>query len=131
MKPLTFTIVKAGWKRQKAGNQLNPGRVILFKFHNRRYVAPISAGDSDSVYAWRDGKEIIVLSMNERLGYVGIETFTVEGTTFSDYSPGRYEANHVDDHFLQSDEEVRETLGPRGLELSPSTIVRRLMSVAY
>ncbi len=128
MNPLDFTIVKASWKRQKAASQLNPGRVILFKFHNRRYVAPISAGGSDSVYAWRDGKEVTVLSMNERLGYVGIETFTLEGATFSDFSPGRYEAKHVDELFLQSDEEVRETLGPRGLELSPATIVRRLLA---
>ncbi len=73
----------------------------------------ISAGHSDNVDVFVDNGEYVILSTNNGLGYCGVEIFDNAG-------------ERVADIFAQDDCVMADLLGPRGLDLAPITIAKRL-----
>jgi len=53
----------------------SPCLVITFKDKSGSHTHKLSAGYSDDIDVYREGKEIFVLSRNHRLDYVGLEVF--------------------------------------------------------
>lgn len=95
-----------------AAGRVNPGLEITFRLGRVRYKYKISAGNADYIHIYREGSQIFVLSVNDRLGYVGLEVFA-----------GNDSAGDI---FLQGDQ-VQETLGRNNL--SPPTMIRRLLDI--
>jgi len=89
-----------------------PTQQITYRDKTGSYTVNISAGSSDSVDVFREGGVTYVLSINRSIGYVGVQAFK-EGQDYGDV-------------FLQNDWEIREALGPRGLDLQDVTIARKL-----
>ena len=93
-----------------AAGRVNPGLEITFRRGRVAYKHKISAGNADDIHVYREGDQIFVLSVNDRLDYVGLEVFAGD--------------DRVGDIFLQGDQ-VKETLGRS--DLLPSTMIRRLL----
>lgn len=131
MRPMDFDLYSESAVRQKAGKRVNPGFVIRFSMKGRKFVAEISAGSNDLVSVYREDTQVIVLSLNASLGYAGIQILKTEGAQQSVFAKDCLEAIDTDEGvFFQSEETVREVLGPKGLDLSEATIVRRLFDCA-
>ena len=116
MRSVDFTLEHENWEEQRDARRCNPALVLLFRDRTGNHRATISAGDSDYVHCFREGSLTYVLSINPGLGYAGLEVF--EG------------AQQVGNTFLQVDYEIAEILGPRGLDLEPITIAKRLADYA-
>lgn len=93
-----------------AAGRVNPGLEITFRIGRVRYMHKISTGNADDIHVYREGDQVFVLSINNGLGYVGLEVFAGD--------------DRVGDIFLQGDQ-VQETLGRS--DLSPPTMIRRLL----
>lgn len=89
-----------------------PTQQVTYRDRTGTHTVNISAGSSDDVGVFREGDETFVLSVNRRIGYVGLQAFK-GGQDYGDV-------------FLQNDWEIREALGPRGLDLQDVTIARKL-----
>lgn len=96
-----------------------------------------SFGQDDDVYVYRlSNREFGVLSLNPRYDYAGWSVYRLgsddvarrrdfeSGEEFDVYAP-------VGEMFLQHDYQIEQTLGPRGLDLAPATIARRLDEYVY
>lgn len=93
-----------------AAGRFNPSLKITFVDRSGRHTHNLASGYGDDIHVYRNADLTCVLSVNERLGYVGMEVFKGDDA--------------VGDVFLQGDQ-VTETLGK--LELAPFTMIRRLM----
>jgi hypothetical protein len=93
-----------------AAGRFNPSLEITFRLGRVAYKHKISAGNADYIHVYREGSHIFVLSINNGLGYVGLEVFAG--------------GDPAGDIFLQGDQ-VKETLGRS--DLSPPTMIRRLL----
>jgi hypothetical protein len=87
----------------------NPALEITFLDRTGSHTHTLSAGHSDDLHVYREDAETYVLSINESLGYVGLQVFTG--------------ADSAGDIFLQ-DGQVEEILDH--LSFAPFTIIRRL-----
>lgn len=96
----------------KAGHY-GPTRTLSYRIGREKFSVEINAGSSDSVYPYRDGDTLLLVTINRRYGYAGLEAF-LGGVK-------------VGDTFLQNDWEIREILGKKGVDLEPCTIIRRLI----
>ena len=94
-----------------AAGRFNPSLEIVFQDRCGIHRHKLSAGYSDNLHVYREGSLTCVLSVNNRMGYVGMEVFD-----------GNQPAGDI---FLQGNQ-VLESLGRN--DLSPFTIIRRLMS---
>lgn len=120
-------ILRESLERQRDGQRVNPASVAKLHYRQRVYMLPLSSGESDSVYFFRNGREVRVLSINERYGYCGMQVYELNDTESPYYrNAKRYEADQVAEFFSQSEDEMRELVGPRGLDYSPTTLVARL-----
>lgn len=120
MRSIPFKTEQETYEEQRQAGRYNPGLVLIYTDTNRRKQrVPLSAGYEDYIYVYREGEEIFALSLNHRLGYVGLEVFSGDP------------AEHVGEIFLQNDWEIEDVLGRKGLDLSPPTIVRRLAQYLY
>jgi hypothetical protein len=117
MRRVGYSVEKETYEEQSDAGRHNPGLVLLFRDKTGRHRVPISAGYRDEIDVYRQGDETYVLTKNRGLDYVGLEIFR------GDESAG--------DIFLQVDYEITDTLGPRGLDLSDPTIIRRLSEYIY
>lgn len=124
MRTIEAKICLESWDRADAAGRVNQGSVALLNYKRRPFVVPLSAGDSDSVYLFRERSTLVVLSINERFGYCGAQLFDLDAFTPDAITPKRFAPAEVGDVFLQDN--VEDTLGPRGLDLTPATIARRL-----
>lgn len=61
-------------EEQSAPGQLSPGLEIV---HQEQTYAT-SAGVRDDIIVYQDGKYLLVLSMNRRLDYLGMEVFDIK-----------------------------------------------------
>jgi hypothetical protein len=93
-----------------AAGRVNPGLEITFRLGRVAYKHKISAGNADDIHVYREGSQVFVLSVNDGLGYVGLEAFSGD--------------DRSGDIFLQGGQ-VKETLGRS--DLSPPTMIRRLL----
>jgi len=89
----------------------SPCLVITFQDKSGSHTHKLSAGYSDDIDVYRDGKETFVLSRNPRLDYVGLEIFE-----------GPEKQGSV---FLQG-HQVKEVLGTG--KLSPLNAIKRLVA---
>ena len=105
-----YRITKESKDEMIAAGRFNPSLEIIFRDRHDTHRHKLSAGYADDIHVYREAGLTCVLSINNSLGYIGMETF--EGS------------QPVGDIFLQGDQVV-ETLGRS--DLSPFTIIRRLM----
>lgn len=114
MRRIKVSFGRESFAEQCAAGRYNPARTV--EAGKVRFA--ISAGAGDSVEVFKEDGRFCVVTLNWRLGYVGLEIFDSSGA-------------RVGDVFLQSDEQVAESLGPGGLDLRASTIARRLAEYVY
>jgi len=105
------SISKESTNEMIAAGRFNPSLEIVFRDRCGIHRHKLSAGYSDDLHIYREGSLTCVLSINNRMGYIGMEVFD-----------GSQPAGDV---FLQGDQ-ILETIGRN--DLSPFTIIRRLMS---
>ena len=130
------------WRKRWPKGNWNPHKNIVLrgvkltpKAKPRDFELETPSGSQDDVWVFRDGKLIYVLSLNRAVGYVGLaqydlrwEPTTIRGFGTFERGTDEYPSIHTDNEvFTQSWEHIEEALGPRGLDLQPRTIVRRLM----
>lgn len=111
------------WRRSResAESQLAAGRynpALVAELRNGRKLL-LSAGGDDSIDIFRCGDELLVLTINERYGYCGLEVFLPAA------NPTEYQAADRD-LFLQSDDDIEAYLGRRGLDYSPLHVAKVL-----
>jgi hypothetical protein len=103
---------------RREGGRYNPASVALWDENCGRFACRhrliLSAGDSDSLEFYREGNEVIALSLNTRLGYCGIQVY--------DETMGE----QIGELFVQTDYEIADILGRKGVDLAPMTIAKRL-----
>lgn len=126
MRSFNLTIKRESYARQSARNRCHPASVGLFRYRRRVYVVELGAGDNDSIYAFREGETVYVVTVNHVLPYCGLEAFDLSRFAPDDISPNRLSPKQVGNVFLQESEQVEESLGPKGVDLAPHTIARRL-----
>jgi len=105
-----YSITKESIDEMIAAGRFNPSLEIVFRDRCGIHRHKLSAGYSDNLHVYREGSLTCILSVNNRLGYIGMEVF--DGN------------QPFGDIFLQGDQ-VFEILKRNGL--SPFTIIRRLM----
>ena len=59
---------------------IEPCLEIVFRDWRENHTHKISAGHSDVIHVYREGNETFVLSVNEPLGYAGLEVFDGDDT---------------------------------------------------
>jgi hypothetical protein len=107
-----YRIFKETTEEMIAGGRFNPCLKITFVDRSGRHTHNLGSGYADDIHTYRNADLTCVLSVNERLGYVGLEIFNGETA--------------VGDVFLQEDQ-VAEALGK--IDLAPFTIIRKLMEL--
>ena len=90
---------------------------LVMKYRDRfgNHLVPIQAGKSDDIYVFRDGDYTLLLSMNQKFGYVGLDVYQGD--------------EKINDIFLQNDSDITSTLGEKGFERSPRDITKRLWEI--
>ena len=106
-----YSISKESTEEMIAAGRFNPSLEIVFRDRCGTHRHKLSAGFSDDIHIYREAGLTCVLSINNRIGYIGMEAF--DGS------------QPFGDIFLQGDQ-ILEALGRNGL--SPFTIIRRLMA---
>ena len=96
------------YAEQRAAGRRNPARRV---FIDGGYLT-IGAGGLDAVDVFTEHGHTFVVSVNQGLGYAGLEVFDEDGQPAGDV-------------FVQG-VEVADAIGPRGVDLHPQTIARRL-----
>lgn len=109
---------------QAAAGRYHPGHDALIDYRGRRYRLKAGGGSEDNGYAFREGRVVYLLSLNRSMGYAGVEAFLIPTGGCPRCRP-RILKPHAS-AFVQFDWEVREALGPAGVDLEPATIARRL-----
>jgi len=107
-----YTICKETVEDMAAAGRFNRSLEITFRDRNGVHTHKLSTGYEDDVHVYRESGQTFVLSLNDRLGYVGLEAFSG--------------ANPAGEIFLQGDQ-VTETLGRD--DLAPFTVIRRLIDL--
>lgn len=119
MRSIPFEVEEETYEEQSRAGRYNPGLVLLYRDKRKIQRVPIGAGTSDDIYVYREGDDIYVLTVNDRLGYVGLDIFSGDP------------AEKAGEMFLQTDYEIEEILGRRGLDLSPPTMIRYMSNYIY
>lgn len=82
-------------------------------------------GTRDHVHVYRDGDQVYVLSVNFGLQYVGLARYDLSDAALGKLEPDKaLEASA--EVFVDRDYDIAETFGPRGVDLAPHTLIRRL-----
>ena len=106
-----YSIRKEATDEMITDGRFNPCLEIVFRDRSGIHRHKLSAGYSDNLHIYREAGLTCVLSINNSLGYIGLEVF--DGN------------QPFGDIFLQG-EQILETLGR--YNLSPFTIIRRLLA---
>jgi hypothetical protein len=131
------------WRERWPAGHHNPHNNIVLrnvrvtpKAKMRDIELECSAGSRDSVDVYREGRYVYVLAVNRGLGYVGLAEYDLKGELTgtmglrerpSGASRAYESLKPVGDVFIQADHEIESILGSRGLDLSETTMIRRLM----
>jgi len=105
-----YSITKESTDEMIGAGRFNPSLEIVFQDRCGTHRHKLSAGYADDIHIYREAGLTCVLSINNSLGYIGMEVFD-----------GSQPAGDI---FLQGDQ-VFEILKRNGL--SPFTIIRRLL----
>ena len=109
MKRIYPKIEEETWEKQSAAGRYNPASVAIVK-GNR---LTLNCGSADDLYFWTDKKETYVLTINNRMGYIGLDIYS-----------GAYNTCSV---FLQNYETAEEILGKNWGDKSPAWL-RKVLS---
>lgn len=103
----------------QAGQYYNNPQMITFRLRGREYNTVIGAGSNDDTSLWRlqGDAYVYLLSYNTGMGYVGLTEYWLSDEDVLEH-------NEV---FLDNDQGIQDALGPSGLELPETLMVRRLM----
>lgn len=115
MQAIDAKIRRESSESQSRAGRYNPARVALLP--GRRHVLPI--GDDDQFELYQDGERVYCVSINRRMDYCGVQGYDAD-----DQEPREELAV-----FCQGSEQVAEALGPKGLDLTDTTIARRLVAL--
>lgn len=112
-----------------AAKRYNPSCDILVTAFGRRLRLKSGHGSTDDVYLFRENDALYLLSLNTRYGYCGLTAYDKDDAleTTAQGKP----VEETDSIFLQDDSEIEETLGRKGLDLSPMTIAKRLAEYLF
>ena len=113
MKTLNFRTRIESWEAQANARRYNPAIEAVWRAFRKDYCVTLGCGSSDAIYAYREGNDAIFLTFNVPLDYCGVIVY--------DMATG-----YTEEMFWQGQEQMEEVLGPRALDLTPSTIARRL-----
>jgi len=117
LQPVTrWEILKESPEEQSAGHRFNPGLVLLC--NKQRF--PIASGAGDDVDVLTDGESLYVVSMNQSLGYVGMEVFSL------DPAERARVGGHSGECFFQNDWDVKEVLGENWEDMPIEQIAQTL-----
>ncbi len=100
------------WDEQRDAGRYNPASQVRI---DGGPVLTIGAGGGDTVDVFQEHGLYFVVSVNHGLEYCGLEVFDKDGDQLAEGNV-----------FLQADHEVSEALGPRGVDLTPMVIAKRL-----
>jgi len=106
-----YSITKESIDEMIAAGRFNPSLEIIFQDRCGTHRHKLSAGYSDDLHIYRENGLTCILSINNRIGYIGLEAF--DGS------------QPFGDIFLQGDQ-ILKAIGKN--DLSPFTIIRRLMA---
>ena len=110
MKKITnYQISKESFEAMREAQRFNPALEIRFRDRSGEHIQTLIAGYDDDLYVYREAGETYVLSLNQRLGYVGLQVF---------------EGSEAQGEIFLQDGQVEEILGH--LDYAPYTIIRRL-----
>jgi hypothetical protein len=70
-----YRIFKETTEEMIAEGRYNRSLMITFVDRSGRHTHRLTSGYSDEIHVYRNGERTCVLSVNERLGYVGLEVF--------------------------------------------------------
>ena len=110
-----YKIVKESYESQKKAGRYNPGLELV----TGKLRAPIAAGDGDDIEVRQEKDIIYVLCRNYSLGYIGLEVFLKQPQQIN-------QLVFVGEVFLQDESDIEEVLGPKGIDYSTATCIRRL-----
>lgn len=128
MKRISPLYARESESRQTANKRLNPGRVALFDYCRREYVAEIDAGTRDYVAAWREKNRVYILSYNIGLNYAGLNCYELTDERDA-INPTRYAVKEVWNLF--TDKPHVDALNNRDLdEVSEASLFRALLNLA-
>ena len=97
------------WDETRDAGLMNPGLVMEYC----HLKIPLSAGYSDGLMIWSDGYSLMVMVLNEKLEYVGLEEIDI------------LDGKVIGGVFLMG-YQLRESLGSRWRQMKPETIRERL-----
>lgn len=119
-----YRLVSESFESQCKARRYNPATVLRMKHKGvkRRFV--LGCGSNDNVTVLREGDLLFVVSVNHGLEYAGLEVFDLGEV------PDEDQHGPMGIAFLQADYEIAEILGPRGVDLTPITIAKRLADYA-
>lgn len=89
-------------------------RTLVLEYNGNNYH--LSGGTSDTIYTFTQGVCIYVLTINKVIGYVGLAAFMVP------------EPDPINSIFLQTNRDIIDTLGNKWEQLSPKSIVAKLIN---
>lgn len=102
-------------EQQTESRRCNPAKVMRYRDKRGIHEVTLDHGSNDELHLFREGEYTLVLSVNRRVGYTGLQILNGEGE----------ESEGV---FLQSDHEVESVLGKLGLDLEPINIAKALFN---
>jgi hypothetical protein len=99
---------------QAAGLQI---RCLVLNHNSNNYH--LEGGTSDTIYVFTESICLYVLTINKRLGYLGLNAYMVP------------ECDPINSFFLHSNRDICEYLGKNWEVMKPETIVKRLIEYLY
>jgi hypothetical protein len=127
MKTIDFKRVK----RWGSGHH-NPHKNIVVLFDRGLWELESGHGSGDDIHVFKEDGRILVLTINHGLGYVGLSEYNLGDKPSPKFNRSGdddpyYSIEEDGNVFLDKDYEIEETLGPKGLDLAPMTIAKRLI----
>ena len=104
-----YSIGKESTEDMIRAKRFNPCLEITFKDRSGQHTHKLTAGYGDDLDVYREGAETYILTINPRLGYIGLEVFK---------GPDKTGEIFVEEH------QVIETLGRE--DLAPFNAIKRL-----
>lgn len=133
MKQYPCSLVKESAASQHQGGRYHPARVLRWKYGRRKYRAVLGAGGSDEVGIFRAGGQLIVVSRNNGIGYVGAESYQLDpgGEADAGIGSARITVTASHDVFFQSANDALAEYCPTWEDCSLRHLARVLADWLY
>lgn len=128
-----YKLCTESYERMQKRGRVNQASVLIFKHRRKTFVAELRCGNNDTVDFWKEGDQLIVVSINTRMDYCGLDVYELSEPALPDdcSRSNRFLAQRTTDEiFLQGTEQVEGVLGKNALDrLTTLTVARRLLDV--